>query len=233
MVLPGGWTVGTLHPTICYGDGTSDDFITLNTTHQYQSAGVYTACVVQKVVRISTNDTCCITTCKTVTIPVVTFFTAAYNCNTGLLTMTDGSSYYPSNTGATYTWTVTGGTYTGTLTNGPNQTITPTSSGSFAIVLSITLNGCTSTYNVTVPVVLPVAPITATPNPSCDGSPVFFSTPGMSCYWQFEMENFRIRPTPQHIYAGPGSYLVTLTATTPDGCVITTTKILLFNQNPL
>ena len=234
LVLPGGWTTGTLHPTICYGDGTSDDFVSLNTTHQYPSAGVYTACVVQKVVKIGTNDTCCITTCKTVTIPVVTFFTAAFNCNTGLLTMTDGSSYYPSNAGASYTWAVTGGTYTGTLNNGPNQTITPTSSGSFVITLSITLNGCTSTYNVTVPVVLPVAPITATPNPSCDGSPVFFSTtPGMSCYWQFGDGKFSYSATPQHIYAAPGTYLVTLTATTPDGCVITTTKNITIQPKPI
>ncbi|MBK8519333.1 MAG: hypothetical protein IPL54_00140 [Chitinophagaceae bacterium] len=59
LVLPPGWTTGTIHPTICYGDGTSDDFISLNTTHQYAAAGLYTACVVQKVVKISSNDTCC------------------------------------------------------------------------------------------------------------------------------------------------------------------------------
>jgi hypothetical protein len=234
LVLPSGWTIGTLHPTICYGDGTSDDFVSLNTTHQYAAAGVYTVCVVQKVVKISTNDTCCITTCKQVTIPVVTKFTASFNCNTGLLTMNDGSSYYPSSAGANYSWTVTGGTYTGTLTNAPNQTITPTSSGTFNITLSITLNGCTSTYNVSVPVVLPVAPITATPNPSCDGSPVFFSTtPGMSCYWQFGDGKFSYAATPQHIYAGPGSYTVTLTATTPDGCVITTTKVVVIQPKPI
>ena len=32
LSLPPNWTIGTLHPTICYGDGTSDDFVSLNTT---------------------------------------------------------------------------------------------------------------------------------------------------------------------------------------------------------
>ena len=92
LVLPPGWTKGTIHPIICYGDGTSDDFNSLNTTHQYPAAGPYTACVVQKVVNTNTNDTCCITDCQPVIIPVVTKFTASYNCNTGLLTMTDRKS---------------------------------------------------------------------------------------------------------------------------------------------
>ena len=83
LLLPGGWTTGTLHPTICYGDGTSEDFISLNTTHQYAAANSYTVCVVQKVVKISTNDTCCISTCRQVIVPVVTNIFASYNCNTG------------------------------------------------------------------------------------------------------------------------------------------------------
>ncbi|MBK8519334.1 MAG: hypothetical protein IPL54_00145 [Chitinophagaceae bacterium] len=60
------------------------------------------------------------------------------------------------------------------VTNSPNQNITPTASGTYTITLSITLNGCTSTYSMPILVVLPVAPININPNPSCDGSPVFF-----------------------------------------------------------
>lgn len=234
LSLPPGWTTGTLHPTICYGDGTADDFISLNTTHQYAAAGVYTVCVVQKVVKTATNDTCCISDCKQVTIPVVTKFTASYNCNTGLLTMTDGSSYYPSSTGASYAWSITGGTYTGTLTNGPNQSVTPTSSGNFNITLAITLNGCTSTYSLPVLVVLPAAPINVAPNPTCDGSPVFFSTtPGMASYnWQFGDNGFSLTAAPQHIYPGPGAYTVTLTVVTPDGCTVTKTATINVQPKP-
>ena len=222
LSLPAGWTTGTIHPTICYGDGTSDDFISLNTNHQYLQAGQYNVCVIQKVVKIATNDTCCIINCKLVTIPVVTFFTAAYNCNTGLLNMTDASTYFPSQAGATYVWTVTGGTFTGTLTNAPNQSVTPTSSGTFTITLNITLAGCTSTYTTTVNVILPATTINISPNPSCDGSKVIFITPtGMASYfWTFGDSYFSYLQNPEHIYAGPGTYAVQLTAVTPQGCTI-------------
>jgi PKD repeat protein len=234
ITLPPGWTTGTIHPVICYGDGTSDDFVSLNTTHQYAAAGSYTVCVIQKVVRPATNDTCCIQNCKQVVIPVVTKFTAAYNCNTGLLTMTDGSSYYPSSSGSSYSWSISGGTYTGILTNAPNQSVTPTSSGTFVITLIITKNGCMSTYSIPVLVVLPVAPININPNPTCDGSPVFFSTTaGMASYnWQFGDNSFSLMATPQHIYSGPGTYTVTLTVVTPDGCTIIKTATVTVQPKP-
>ncbi|MBK8609444.1 MAG: PKD domain-containing protein [Chitinophagaceae bacterium] len=234
LSLPPGWTTGTLHPTICYGDGTAEDFITLNTTHQYPAAGTYTACVVQKVVKTGTNDTCCISSCKQVVIPVVTKFTASYDCNTGLLTMTDGSTYYPNATGANYTWTYSGA-YTGTLTNGPNQTITPTASGTFTITLSIVLNGCTSVYSLPILIVLPTAPITITPNPSCDGAPVSFTTTaGMASYnWKFGDSSFSMTQSPQHIYPGPGTYTVILTVVTPEGCTVTNTATVTIQPRPI
>ena len=235
LTLPSGWTTGTIHPIICYGDGTSDDFNSLNTTHQYPAAGSYNACVVQKVVRTGFSDTCCIISCKQVIIPVVTRFTAAYNCNTGFLTMTDGSSYYPSPAGASYAWTVTPATYGGTLTNGPNQSITPTASGNYTITLAITLNGCTSTYTLSVLVVLPVAPININPNPTCDGSPVFFSTTaGMASYnWQFGDNSFSLMASPQHIYPGPGTYTVTLTVVTPEGCTVVNNGTVTVQRKPI
>lgn len=235
LSLPSGWTTGSLHPTICYGDGTADDFVSLNTTHQYPAAGNYTACVVQKVVKTATNDTCCISTCRQVVIPVVTKFTASFNCNTGLLTMTDGSSYYPSSSGASYSWSISPGTYTGSLTNGPNQSVTPTASGNYTITLSITLNGCTSTYTLSVPVVLPVAPINFSPNPTCDGTPVFFSTTaGMASYnWQFGDNSFSLMASPQHIYPGPGTYTITLTVVTPEGCTVVKTGTITVQPRPI
>ncbi len=238
FTLPPGWSTGSLPITYCFGDGTSQTGPSLNATHQYPAAGQYTACIVRKIFKPSgipgVNDTCCVSNCHSVTIPVVTKFNASYNCNTGLLTMTDASSYFPSNAGASYSWSYTG-TYTGSLTNGPNQSITPTNSGTFTITLSITLNGCTSTYSMPILIVLPVAPITINPNPTCDGSPVFFSTtPGMISYnWQFGDNNFSYLASPEHIYPGPGTYSVTLTVTTPQGCVIIKTATVTVQPRPI
>ncbi len=238
LVLPSGWTTGTLHPTICYGDGTSDDFISLNTTHQYAVAGLYTACVVQKVVKPNTpiNDTCCITTCRNVIIPVVTNISASYNCNTGKLTILDNSTFYSNPAGAIISWSYSGA-YTGSFINVANQTqvITPTAAGSFTITLTVTLGGCTSTATLPITIVLPNCSITALSNPSCDGVPVSFSTTaGLILHnWQFGDGKFSYAPTPQHTYATPGTYNVILTASTPDGCLVTCSTTVKIQPKPI
>ncbi len=236
LVLPSGWTIGTLKPTICYGDGTSDNFVSLNTTHQYAVAGSYTACVIQKVVKTSSNDTCCITTCKQVIVPVVTNIFASYDCNTGKLTIQDNSTFYPSPAGAVITWSYTGA-YTGSFVNVANQTqiITPTASGNYTITLTVTLNGCTSTATFPITIVMPNCTITASPNPSCDGVPVSFSTTaGLILHnWQFGDGKFSYAPAPQHTYAGPGTYNVVLTASTPDGCLVTCSTTVVIQPKPI
>ena len=94
------------------------------------------------------------------------------------MTINDNSTFYPNSTGAIVSWTYAGGTYTGSFINTPNQTqtLTPTSSGLITITLTVVHNGCTSVATTQILVVMPVAPITINPNPSCHGSPVFFST---------------------------------------------------------
>lgn len=242
FTLPPGWLTGTLPVTYCYGDGTSTTGPSLNATHQYPAAGVYTACIVRKIYRPGVspapNDTCCVTACHQVTIPVVTKFTATYNCNTGKLTMTDASSYYPNNTGAVYTWTYSG-PYTGTINNGPGQTgqvITPTASGTYNVTLSITLAGCTSYSTVSVLVVIPSAPIGIAPNPSCFGSKVYFTCAvnGMAqYYWQFGDGSFSYLQNPEHIYNTTGTFSVILKTTTPDGCIKIDTALVTVQPRPI
>ena len=156
--------------------------------------------MVQKVVKTSTNDTCCITTCRQVIVPVVTNIFASYNCNTGKLTIQDNSTFYPNPIGAVISWNYSGA-YTGSFVNIANQTqvITPTASGSYTVTLTVTLGGCTSVATFPVTVVLPNCTITATPNPSCDGASVnFSSTAGLvSHYWQFGDGKFSYAATTQ------------------------------------
>lgn len=242
FTLPPGWQTGTLPVTYCYGDGTSDTGPSLNATHQYPAAGVYTACITRKLYKVNpapmANDTCCVTACHQVTIPVVAKFTASYNCNTGLLTMNDISSYYPNSSGASYNWTYSG-PYTGTINNGvgqTSQTITPTTGGTYTITLTVTLAGCASPYSLNVNVVIPTAPIQALPNPSCFGSPVNFTCPanGMAqYYWQFGDGSFSYLQNPEHIYTATGTYTVTLKTTTPEGCVSTNTVNVTIQPRPI
>lgn len=247
-----GFYTGTGTPTggfpiyYCYGDGASELLPTLNAVHQYPAAGQYTACISTKTLVFNAgsglNDTCCISRCSTVDVPVVADLSASYDCNTGILSMNDASSYYPNATGATYTWTITGGTYTGILGNTTSESVTPTSSGAFLITLSVTKGTCTSTTSKVVNVTIPNAIFTVNPNPTCSKDITYFNTaPGYaSYYWQFGDGSYSyLTPagTPQHQYTNnsnaPINFTATLTVTTLDGCVATSTKTVTVHPKPI
>ncbi len=250
-VFTGGYT-GTGSPTggfpiyYCYGDGTSELLPTLNAVHQYPEAGQYTACIATKTRVFNTSsgtfDTCCISRCKPVDVPVVAHLTASYNCFTGILSMSDASTYYPTSAGATYTWSISGGTYTGTLGNTTSESVIPTSNGSFVITLSVTKGTCTSTATFSVPVAIPNAAFTVNPNPTCsEGITYFIAAPGYASYhWKFGDGAYSfLTPagTPQHQYTNntnaPINFIAKLIVTTPDGCIDSTTQIVTVHPKPI
>jgi hypothetical protein len=247
-----GFYTGTGSPTggfpvyYCYGDGTSTLLPPLLQPHQYGAAGQYNVCIAQKTLVFNpgsgTNDTCCISRCKTIDVPVVASLTASYNCNTGILSMTDASTYYPTSAGATYTWSISGGTYTGVLGNTTSESVIPTSSGSFLITLTVTKGACTSTASYLVIVTIPNAAFTVSPNPTCSKDITYFNTaPGYaSYYWQFGDGSYSYSApaaTPQHQYtnntAAPINFIATLTVTTLDGCTSTKTQIVTVHPKPI
>jgi len=241
-----GSPTGGFKVNYCYGDGTSELLPSLTAQHQYGAAGQYTACISQKTLVFNTssglNDTCCISVCKTVDVPVVAGISASYNCNTGILSMTDASTYYPTIAGATYSWSITGGTYTGTLGATTSESVTPTSSGIFIITLSVTKGSCTSTTSAPVTVTIANANFTINPNPTCSKDITYFVTaPGYASYdWQFGDGSYSFAPpaaTPQHQYTNatnaPISFPATLTVTTIDGCTATQTQIVTVHPKPI
>ncbi len=247
-----GMYTGTGSPTgnfpvyYCYGDGTSSLLPTLNASHQYGSAGQYNVCISQKTLVFNTstltNDTCCINRCKMIDVPVVAGVTASWNCNTGILSMNDASSYYPNSTGATYTWTITGGTYTGTLGNTTSEAVIPTSSGNFIITLSVTKGSCTSTTSISVQVNIPNAAFTVNPNPTCSKDITYFiAAPGYASYrWYFGDGAYSYSfpaAFPQHQYTNntnaPINFIAKLVITTLDGCKDSTTQIVTVHPKPI
>ncbi len=248
-----GFYTGTGSPTggfpihYCYGDGTSEDVPTPNAVHQYPAAGRYTVCVATKTVIVNTpptlNDTCCINHCDTVVIPVVAKLNASYNCNTGILSMSDASSYYPTIAGATYSWSVTGGTYTGTLGTSTSESVTPTSSGSFLVTLTVTKGTCVSTASLSVPVSIPNAAFTVNPNPTCSKDITYFNagTLGYASYvWKFGDGAYSYSfpaSNPQHQYTNntnaPIAFTAKLIITTIDGCKDSTTQTVIVHPKPI
>lgn len=241
-----GSPVGGFPTYYCYGDGTSEKLPTLSATHQYGAAGQYNVCISTKTRVFNTGtgmfDTCCISRCKNVDVPVVAGMNASYNCSTGILSMSDASSYYPTIAGATYSWTITGGTYTGTLGTSTSESVTPTSSGTFIITLSVTKGTCTSTTSKVVNVLLPNAAFTVNPNPTCSREITYFNAASgyTSYYWQFGDGAYSYSipsANPQHQYTNntnaPINFTASLTVTTPDGCTATSTKIVTVHPKPI
>ncbi|MFT3912432.1 MAG: PKD domain-containing protein [Ferruginibacter sp.] len=246
-----GFYTGTGTPTggfpiyYCYGDGTSTLLPPLNQTHQYGAAGRYNVCIATKTEVLNpssgTLDTCCISNCHSVDIPVVAGIIASYNCNTGILSMSDNSTYYPTNA-ATYSWSITGGTYTGTLGNTANESVTPTSSGPFLITLTVSNFGCTSTATKTVNVTIPNAAFTVNPNPTCSGNITYFNaaTLGYASYvWKFGDGAYSYlfpAGNPQHQYINntnaPISFNAWLIITTIDGCIDSTMQKVFVHPKP-
>ena len=241
-----GSPVGGFPIYYCYGDGTSEKLPTLSATHQYGAAGQYNVCISTKTRVFNTGtgifDTCCITRCKPVDVPVVADLNASYNCTTGILSMSDASSYYPTIAGATYSWSISGGTYTGILGTGASASVTPTSSGTFIITLSVTKGSCTSTTSKVVNVLIPNAAFTINPNPTCSREITYFNAASgyASYFWQFGDGAYSYSipsANPQHQYTNntnaPINFTARLTVTTPDGCTATSIKIVTVHPKPI
>ncbi len=126
--------------------------------------------------------------------------------------------------------------------SGGNTTFTFTNSGTFSITLTATSNGCTSlpvTQNVVVHPV-PVANFNYTN--ACEGQNVAFTNTSsisdltaLTYSWNF---NGSIGPTstltnPSYPYTNDGTYLVTLTTTSINGCVATFATNVTVDENPV
>ncbi|MBK8519335.1 MAG: PKD domain-containing protein [Chitinophagaceae bacterium] len=51
--------------------------------------------------------------------------------------------------------------------------------------------------------------------------------------WQFGDNSFSLMASPQHIYPGPGTYTVTLTVVTPEGCTVVNTATVTIQPKPI
>lgn len=122
--------------------------------------------------------------------------------------------------GYTYMWSdannnlIPAGAMASVLMTGGNDTIH---------VVATDANGCTGWDTAVVTTwIPPVASFSAPPVSTCDLGLVDFDNTSQyasSFLWNFGDGNTSTLPEPSHIYYYPGSYNVTLTVTSPEGCV--------------
>jgi PKD repeat protein len=152
-----------------------------------------------------------------------------------------GQSYCPAETiaavtasglaGATFTW-YSDAALTTVIDN--DATYTPTGDG--IVYVTQTVNGCQSPAT-TVTTTINANPTAAftTDSPACLGEPIVFtntSTGAASYLWAFGDNTNSLIASPTHTYTVAGTYTVTLTATSSQGCTNSTTQNVVVNPNP-
>jgi len=142
----------------------------------------------------------------------------------------------------TWDWYFDDGSPNGT---NPNETHTYTPGSTVNVTLTVTASndgGLTTCTSSSAPQTINVNPlpdvfISSTPNPGCEGEPVFFTGTSsafiQSWNWDFGDGASSILKDPSHIYTTSGIYTVTLTVTDVNGCLNSTTYTQHIGQIPV
>ena len=135
-----------------------------------------------------------------------------------------------------YSWNFgdasSGANNTSTLAN-PSHTFN--ANGSYLVTLVAGVGSCSSTDTMTLNIQPPVASFTMVDSTVCLGTSVFFTnttTPsGAPVVWTFGDGGTSTAQTPNHIYANPGTYTVTMTASA-GSCTSSATHTVTVYPNP-
>lgn len=166
------------------------------------------------------------------------FFTAVNQCSANIL-LTNLSSVISPATITNYQWSISG-PGTGIFTpnaNAQNPGLSVTASGTYTITLVVTSStGCTSTYSLTVNVLLPNISFT-TSAPACINSPIIFTpnpnSPGFSYFWTFGDGSNSYDPVTQHMYTVANNYKVKVVISDGSGCTATDSIWVTVNPTPV
>lgn len=214
-----------------FGDGTIiNSATTINPTHDYAAAGTYPVTLTA-----TTNNGCESSFSREVTIfpdPVADFTFPGNVCLGETLTFTNNSSIGSGN--VTYSWDFDDGS---ALSSAINPTHTYAATGTYDVVLTVTSNGegCTDIVSKQVEVFgQPVAGFTFSDH--CFEEAVTFtntSTGAATYLWAFGDGTTSTNTSPTYTYAAPGTYEVTLEATSANNCVEVISKLINVRPNPV
>ncbi|MCB9245032.1 MAG: PKD domain-containing protein [Flavobacteriales bacterium] len=216
---------GTMSYTWDFGDGTGSSMA--NPVHTYAAAGSYTVSL-----KVDAPGGCSDMMVKTVQVKVqpASAFTATTAC-AGTATMFTNNSTNANS----YSWTFGDGNSSSAFE--PRHTYA--SAGTYTVTLkAMNANGCehVSTMSVTVNP-MPMASISA--NTVCAGTATMFtnnttiSAGSLSYSWDFGDGSSSTQAAPSHTYAGAGTYVAILTASSAAGCTDKASVSVVVNANPV
>jgi PKD repeat protein len=208
-----------------FGDNTTGSG--QNVSHQYVSEGTY-----RVVLTVKGDGSCTNQYTKMVTIynsnkPTPRFSVPALLCSNASVQFSDQSVPAVNETIRRWQWDFGDGTTSAE----PNPFHEYAQNGVYTVSLSVAgLSGCDSTLSKTI-AVQPGVQVNFNFSKVCIGDATAFnnSTESEAVWmWNFgeptSANNTSTLKNPTHTYAAPGLYMVTLSATTPNGCVVTRRK---------
>jgi len=220
-VTLGGWNFGDPFGNV--NSGTLS-----NAQHTYAQAGVYNVILSYSVAQAPPDTGFCLGSVNLpVSIPLAADFEFSDSCQT--IFFTDFSTSLTNNI-IGWSWTF-GDAGTSSLQN-PSHTYA--TGGTYWVTLTVVdANGCQAIYGDSVSVPgPPPALISIAPNPACVGDPVSFTGTGsniLSWFWTFGDATDNGAQNPQHTYLSQGTFPVTLTVVSAQGCTNTVLSSVVIN----
>ena len=212
-----------------FGDGNNSN--AQNPTHTYNTPNTYNVTLT-----VTSANGCVNTVNQNITVypnPIANF-SFLNECLDTPMQFTDQSTIPQGNI---VLWVWDFGDNTSSTQQSPQHQYT--NAGTYNVTLTVTsADGCTNSITQTVtPFAMPVANFTSTS--PCEGSISNFTNQStialgtMTYNWDFGDGNFSVQTNPSNMYNSYGTYNVTLTATSNNGCVNTITLLAIVHPNPV
>ncbi|CAN5387627.1 hypothetical protein BH09BAC5_BH09BAC5_20590 [soil metagenome] len=206
----------------------------INPSHTFTANGTYTVTIT-----VTSSNGCSSTTTQTITVvpPPTAAFTANTVCQNSPMQFTNQSL-----NAVTYHWDF-GTTATNDTSNLSNPTYTYTSNGNYTVTLITNPGPCSDTSTVTVTV--DPAPVVAFTAPAvCFGNTTVFTDQSIissgtitSWHWDFGVGSTTTDTSnlqnPTYAYGAPGTYTVTLTCYSANGCSFYLSQPVIVNALPV
>lgn len=204
-----------------------------NASHKYSKAGCFKVTLSGTVPGLPpTGGTCPVSETVSVCVPLAADFDFTDSCETVMFN--DLSTFLPGQDITGWSWDFGDGN-TSTAQHPTHTYSTPPNVYTVTLTVS-NADGCEVTVSKTVNLTgAPTPAISATPNPVCVGEPVSFSGTGsgiISWLWDFDDGATNGGQHPSHTYLAAGTYEVTLTASSADGCEGTATQTITVHPGP-
>ncbi|HTL81797.1 MAG TPA: PKD domain-containing protein, partial [Bacteroidia bacterium] len=206
----------------------------VNPSHTFTSAGVYTVTIT-----VNTANGCPQTTTQQISVglPPTAAFTAPTVCSNSPMAFTNTSM-----NGNTYHWDFGVAALTNDTSNVLNPSYTYTAAGTYVVTLIANPGPCSDTATVTVTVADGPAPAFTSPA-VCIGNNSSFTdqsaiSSGSITNWSWDFGVAALTndtsnlQNPTYLYTTPGTFVVTLTCTSNNGCQTTMTQNVIVSPPP-